>query len=165
MAHASRLVTWRTQGQFSLAKKHEPWATSLDERAMHEPRTINNRVNPPAPLVGATRLRGILCNPVSSVPCILCTLFSVSRFPVSVSGSLETGLRDPGSGLRKPGIVFLSARGLTNLPSTRRVPRIWGDPRITLKTHQICKPVPRATKIMKIDPKVTKNHEKSDLES
>ena len=59
--------------------------------------------DPPAPLEGATRLRGIMCNPVSSVPCILCTLFSVSRFPVSVSGSLESGFRDPG-------IVLLSAR-------------------------------------------------------
>ena len=48
-----------------------------------------------------------MCNPVSSVPCILCTLFSVSRLPVSVSGSLESGFSDPG-------IVVTSARGPTN---------------------------------------------------
>ena len=44
--------------------------------------------NPSAPLVGASRLRGIICNPVSSVSCILWTLFPISRLPISVSGSL-----------------------------------------------------------------------------
>ena len=43
-----------------------------------------------------------MCNPVSSVSCILCTLFSVSRFPVSVSGSLGSGFRDPGIMLLRP---------------------------------------------------------------
>ena len=38
--------------------------------------------------VRATRLRGIMYNPVSSLPCILCTLSSFSRLPVSVLGSL-----------------------------------------------------------------------------
>ena len=33
---------------------------------------------------------------VSSVLCIVCTLFSISRFPVSVSGSPESGFRDHG---------------------------------------------------------------------
>ena len=48
------------------------------------------------PLRGPPGCEASLCNPVSNVPCILCTLFSVSRFPVSVSGSLESGFRDPG---------------------------------------------------------------------
>ena len=69
--------------------------------------------NPPAPLEGATRLRCIKRNPVSSVPCILCTLFSVSRFPVSVSGSR-------GPGFRNPGIMLLKARQGNHLPPTWR---------------------------------------------
>ena len=48
------------------------------------------------PLWGPPGCEGSLCNPVSSVQCILCTLFSVSRLPVSVSGSRESGSRDPG---------------------------------------------------------------------
>ena len=37
-----------------------------------------------------------MCSPVSSVPCILCTFFSVSRLPVSVSGcqSQVSGILD-----------------------------------------------------------------------
>ena len=80
------------------------------------------------------------CNPVSSVPCILCTLFSVSRFPISVSGIVAT--RDTEA---------------TNLPPTRRVPRIWGNPSITLKNHKI------STKVMKIGSTDTQNHEKWTL--
>ena len=76
------------------------------------------------PLVGATRLRGILCNPVCSVPCILCTLSSASRLPVSASESL-VGFRDPAidvTRVREP---------------THDVARLWGVLRAAMKSHQI----------------------------
>ena len=105
----------------------------------------------------ATRLRGIMCNPGSSVPCILYTLFSVSRFPVLVSGSLESGFRDPG-------IMLLSARERTNLPQPGWSQDL-GWPQNHHEKSSIFKPVSSAPKVMKTGPKVTQNHEKLILES
>ena len=61
------------------------------------------------PLRGPPGCEASLCNPFSSVPCILCTLFSISRLPVLISRSLESGFRDPG-------LVLLSAREPTIYP-------------------------------------------------
>ena len=84
---------------------------------------------------GDIRLRGIICNPASSVSCILRTLSSISRFSVSVSGSLR-------------GILELMLRL-----------RIWGGPRVALEGHQIssqspgqqrsCNLAPRPSEIIK----------------
>ena len=108
----------------------------------------------PAPLVAATRLRRIMCNPVSSVSCILRTLFSVSRLPVSVSGSLESC----------SGILDCLLLGPGNhpiyLPPERSRDLGWPH-----NHPSNFKPVSRATKVMKIGPKATKNHEKLTVES
>ena len=114
-------------------------------------------IYPPAPLKGATRLRGIMCNPVSSVSCILCTLFSVSRLPVSVSGSRESGFRDPG-------LVLLRAWEQANYHQPDWAQDL-GWPQNHPEKSPNFKPVSRATKIMKIGLKATQNHEKSTLES
>ena len=111
--------------------------------------------SPPAPLVGVFGLWSIMCNPVSSVPCILCTLFWISRLPVSVSGPLESGSEILDCLLIRP--------GTGRLPPTRLGVRFWDDPRITVKIHQISGQSPG--QVMKTGPKATQNHEKRTLES
>ena len=84
------------------------------------------------------------CNLVSSVSCILCTLSSVSRLPISLSGSLEScsGILD---------CLFL--RPITPNLTGRR---IWGDLRITPKSHRISSQCPGQQMSWKLAPRPPK---------
>ena len=108
------------------------------------------------PLRGPPGCGASLCNPVSSVSCILCTLFSVSRLPVSVSGSVESGFRDPG-------LFVHRAQEPTIYPQPDRSQNL-GWPQNVLDKSSNFMPVSRATKVMKIVPKATQNHKKWTLE-
>ena len=111
---------------------------------------ISTQIRRP-PLWGPPGCEASLCNPVTSVPCILCTLFSVSRLPVSVSWSLESGFSDPG-------IVVTWAQ-----PATIYHQPGWsqdlGCPQNHSEESSNFTQVSRATRAMKIGPKATKNHE------
>ena len=52
------------------------------------------------PLRGPPGCGGSMCNPVSSVPCVRCTLFSISRFP-GVPRSSQDRLRVPQDGKKE----------------------------------------------------------------
>ena len=100
------------------------------------------------PLVGATRLRGIFCNPFSNESCIVCALISLSRLPVSVSGSIESLSR----------ILELLSLG----PGNRHIyhqperSRHLGRHQNQAEKSSNVKPASRATKIMEIGSKSAK---------
>ena len=101
------------------------------------------------PIVRATKLREMICNPVSSVPCTLCALRSISRFPVSVSRSLE------------------SVSGILELLLLRPCQdgrRIRGEPRITTKKSLNFQADSRATKTMRNGPNAERNTKNIDPE-
>ena len=93
--HESNLNSISTApSAMSCAMSHGPCAMNhqslMIDELIHSLSIVHRELNPPATLVGATKLRSIICNPVSNAPCILCTLRSISRLPFSVSGPLES---------------------------------------------------------------------------
>ena len=107
------------------------------------------------PVVGATKLRNI-CNPVSSVSCILWTLFPISRLPISAAGSLESV-----SGILELLLLRTGDRHIYPQPGGAQGLG-WHQNHIEKSSN--FKPVSKPTKIMKIGLKANQNHEKSTLE-
>ena len=103
--------------------------------------------------MAVTRLRKSLCNPASSVPCIQCNLFSVSRGLVSVSGSWESVWW----------ILDLLRLGPGDEPITTDQDgrRFWGwdHPEKSSNFEPVCK----AAKVMNIRSKDNQNHQKRSL--
>ena len=144
---------------------HDDWyhkAANSHSPKIHPMRSNNNTLFWPInkqlkcaghSLWGATWLRRPLCDPVSIVSCIKCTLSSVSRLPVSISASLKS----------VSGILELWLLGPGNQPiqlEPSAMPRPGGNPESPWKVINF-KPVSRATKLVKIGPKATQNHEKN----
>ena len=110
-------------------------------------------------LSGATRLRGILCSPV----------FHVSYVLLAQSQDLQVRFQGLLASFRGSWMLVIGT-GDEQFTLHQAGRRIWGDPRITLKTHQVSSQFPGQQKSRKLVPKSPKiiknrtwNHKKSNF--